>query len=74
MAYDFKKENRMLLPQLQHRGEGAGLTGNNLSEVILSNSDNNYQYIIITAGILYAAALVICLLLVYQRPGKAVKN
>ena len=24
MAYDFKKENRMLLPQLQHRGEGAG--------------------------------------------------
>ena len=24
MAYDFKKENRRLLPQLQHRGEGAG--------------------------------------------------
>jgi OFA family oxalate/formate antiporter-like MFS transporter len=52
----------------------AGLTGNNLSEVILSNSENNYQYIIMTAGILYAVALVICLLLVYQRPGKAVKN
>ena len=52
----------------------AGLTGNNLSEVILSNSENNYQYIIITAGVLYAVALVICLLLVYQRPGKTIKN
>jgi len=48
----------------------AGLTGNNLSDIILKNSDNNYQYIIITAGILYAVSLVICLLLVYQRSSK----
>ncbi|MBR4947339.1 MAG: OFA family MFS transporter [Clostridiales bacterium] len=48
----------------------AGLTGNNLSDIILKNSDNNYQYIIITAGILYAVSLVICLLLVYKRPSK----
>ena len=45
----------------------AGLTGNNLSDIILKNSDNNYQYIIITAGILYAVSLVICLLMVYRK-------
>ena len=48
----------------------AGLTGNNLSDIILKNTENNYQYIIITAGILYAVSLVICLLLVYKRPSK----
>ena len=48
----------------------AGLTGNNLSDIILKNSDNNYQYIIITAGVLYAVSLVICLLLVYQKSSK----
>jgi OFA family oxalate/formate antiporter-like MFS transporter len=48
----------------------AGLTGNNLSEVILNKSDNNYQYIIITACVLYAVALVICYLLVFNKPAK----
>ena len=48
----------------------AGLTGNNLSDIILKNTENNYQYIIITAGILYAVSLVICLLLVYKGPSK----
>lgn len=48
----------------------AGLTGNTLSEVILNNTDNNYQIIIITAGILYAVALVICYLLVFGRSVK----
>jgi OFA family oxalate/formate antiporter-like MFS transporter len=37
----------------------AGITGNNLSEIILSNTNNNYTVIIITAMILYAAAGVI---------------
>ena len=49
----------------------AGLTGNTLSEVILNNTDNNYQIIIITAGVLYAVALVICYLLVFGRSVKA---
>ena len=45
----------------------AGLTGNNLSEIILKNSDNNYNYIVFTAFILYIVALVICLTLVKSR-------
>ena len=45
----------------------AGLTGNNLSEIILKNSDSNYNYIVFTAFILYIVALVICLTLVKSR-------
>ena len=45
----------------------AGITGNNLSEIILSHSNHNYNLIIITAGVLYAVAMVICLLLVKNR-------
>ena len=37
----------------------AGITGNNLSEIILSHTNNNYTVIIITAMILYAVAGVI---------------
>ena len=37
----------------------AGITGNNLSEIILSNTNNNYTVIIVTAMILYAVAGVI---------------
>ncbi|MBR4580849.1 MAG: OFA family MFS transporter [Lachnospiraceae bacterium] len=48
----------------------AGITGNNLSELILNNSGNNYNLIIITAGILYAVAMVICLLLVKNKKAK----
>ncbi|MBO4461075.1 MAG: OFA family MFS transporter [Clostridiales bacterium] len=48
----------------------AGLTGNNLSEIILKNSDNNYSFIITTAMALYAASLVICLLMVKKKSGK----
>lgn len=44
----------------------AGLTGNNLSEVILK-STNNYNYIMMTATGLYVVALVICLLLVKNK-------
>ena len=38
----------------------AGLTGNNTSEIILSNG-GNYQAVITTATILYAVALIICI-------------
>ena len=44
----------------------AGLTGNNLSEVILKTT-NNYNYIIMTAACLYIVALIICLGLVKNR-------
>ena len=42
----------------------AGLTGNNLSDLILKKTNDNYNVIIIVAGALYAVALVICLLMV----------
>lgn len=45
----------------------AGLTGNNLSELILKNSDNNYNVIIAVACALYIIALMICLLMVKER-------
>ena len=48
----------------------AGITGNNLSEIILSHSNHNYNLIIITAGVLYAVAMVICLFLVKNRNTK----
>ena len=37
----------------------AGITGNNLSEIILSNTNKNYTVIIVTAMVLYAVAGVI---------------
>ena len=45
----------------------AGLTGNNLSELLLKNSDNNYNVIIAVACALYVVALLICLLMVKER-------
>lgn len=45
----------------------AGLTGNNLSEIILKNTDNNYNYIITVALILYIIAFVICITLVKKK-------
>lgn len=45
----------------------AGITGNNLSEIILNHTNNNYTVIILVAAGLYALALVICLLLVKQK-------
>ena len=44
----------------------AGLTGNNLSEIILSNT-NNYNTIILVASGLYLVALVVCLSLVRHK-------
>lgn len=44
----------------------AGLTGNNTSEIIISTT-NNYENILIVGGLLYAVALVICLILVGRK-------
>ncbi len=48
----------------------AGLTGNNMSAVILNASGNNYNLILIATTILYAVALAVCLVMV----GKKKKN
>lgn len=42
----------------------AGITGNNLSEIILKNTNQNYNYIIATALGLYVVAFIICITLV----------
>ena len=42
----------------------AGLTGNNMSELILSLSGRTYDYVLIATLVLYAVALVICLTMV----------
>ena len=48
----------------------AGLTGNNLSEIILKSTNNNYNIVIAVAMALYVVALVIC---VTMTNGKKVK-
>ncbi|SCW65938.1 MFS transporter, OFA family, oxalate/formate antiporter [Ruminococcaceae bacterium YRB3002] len=48
----------------------AGLSGNNTSELILKNSDNNYGYIIITAMVLYGIAWLIYFLMVKDKAQK----
>ncbi len=45
----------------------AGITGNNTSEIILSNSDNNYSIVIAVAGVLYVIAFMICMFTVKER-------
>ena len=42
----------------------AGLTGNNMSELILNLTNKSYDYILIATAILYVIALVICIKLV----------
>jgi OFA family oxalate/formate antiporter-like MFS transporter len=48
----------------------AGITGNNTSELILKNTNENYFTVILVAGVLYAVALVICEVLVKNRGAK----
>lgn len=48
----------------------AGITGNNMSELILKATDRTYDYILIATLALYAVALVICLTLVRQPKAK----
>lgn len=45
----------------------AGITGNNTSEIILSNSNSNYSYIFLVATLLYIFALVICVTMVSEK-------
>lgn len=45
----------------------AGLTGNNMSELILKNTNYTYDYILIATAILYIIALVICIKLVGKK-------
>lgn len=45
----------------------AGITGNNMSAIILGASDNNYNLILIATTVLYAVALVVCLLMVGKK-------
>ncbi|MBQ7504600.1 MAG: OFA family MFS transporter [Ruminococcus sp.] len=47
----------------------AGITGNNMSELILSFSNKNYNLILIATTALYAVALVVCLIMVGKKSG-----
>ena len=48
----------------------AGITGNNMSELILKATNRTYDYILIATLVLYAAALVICITLVGRKTEK----
>lgn len=48
----------------------AGLTGNNMSELILKNTNNNYNIVLIAIAVLYAAALVVCITMVGKKAKK----
>jgi OFA family oxalate/formate antiporter-like MFS transporter len=45
----------------------AGITGNNLSEIILNHSNKDYNVVIVVAAALYAIALLICAALVNRK-------
>ena len=45
----------------------AGLTGNNTSELVLSHTNQNYKYIFLIDLVMFAAAMVICVLLVSNK-------
>ncbi len=45
----------------------AGLTGNNMSELILNFSNNNYNYILVATLILYIIAMIICFTMVNRK-------
>ena len=47
----------------------AGITGNNMSELILGASGGNYNLILIATTALYVAALLVCLLMVGKKTG-----
>ena len=48
----------------------AGLTGNNMSELILKNTNNNYNIVLIAIAVLYAVALVVCITMVGKKSGQ----
>ncbi|MCR5223576.1 MAG: OFA family MFS transporter [Bacilli bacterium] len=45
----------------------AGLTGNNMSEIILKISNNNYNYILLSTLIFYVIAMAICMFIVKNK-------
>ena len=45
----------------------AGLTGNNMSEIILKISNNNYNYILLSTLIFYIIAMAICMFIVKNK-------
>ena len=51
----------------------AGLTGNNMSELILNLSDKTYEYILIATSILYIIALIISFTLVSSKNKNLIK-
>ena len=48
----------------------AGITGNNMSELILRATNRNYDYILIATLALYFVALIICMTMVKGKNGK----
>ena len=52
----------------------AGLTGNNMSELILSLSNKTYDYILIATLVLYVVAMAICIKMVGKKSQKDVKE
>ncbi len=48
----------------------AGLTGNNMSEIILGATNNTYDYILIATLALYAVAMVVCIKMVGSKSKK----
>ena len=51
----------------------AGITGNNMSELILKATNRNYDYILIATTLLYIIALIICLTMVKKNVEKTSK-
>ena len=45
----------------------AGITGNNMSELILKNTNNNYNYILIATLLIYIIGLLICVFMVKNK-------
>ena len=48
----------------------AGLTGNNMSEIILNTTGKNYNIVLIAIAVLYAVALAVCLIMVGKKKKK----
>lgn len=52
----------------------AGLTGNNMSELILSLSNKTYDYILVATLVLYIVAMEICIKMVGRKSQKDIKD
>ena len=52
----------------------AGLTGNNMSELILSLSNKTYDYILVATLVLYVVAMAICIKMVGGKSQKHIKD